>query len=81
MAHDRRFNRERGNAALTKGHKTTAGDYFLRAGIYHYNAERFIVPGPEKKAQGAHAYKVWHHGIRQRHPKIEFLEAPYEGTL
>jgi hypothetical protein len=26
---------KRGIAALTKGHKTTAGDYFLRAGIYH----------------------------------------------
>ena len=33
---------KRGDEALAKGHKITAGDYYLRAGIYHYNAERFI---------------------------------------
>ena len=71
---------KRGDDALAKGHKITAGDYYLRAGNYHYNAERFIVPGPEKKAQGAHAYKVWHQGIRLRHPNVEFVEVPYEGT-
>ena len=58
----------------------TAGDYYLRAGIYHYNAERFLVPGPEKKAQGARAYKLWHQGMRLRHRNIEFVEVPYEGT-
>src|SRR6202162_4273753 len=68
------------DAALAKGHKITAGDYYLRAGIYHYNAERFIAPSPEKKAQGAHAYKVWHQGIRLRCPNVEFAEVPYEGT-
>ena len=71
---------KRGDAALANGHKITAGDYYLRAGIYHYNAERFITPGPEKKAQGAQAYKAWHHGIRLRHPNVEFVEVPYEGT-
>ncbi len=71
---------KRGDDALAKGHKITAGDYYLRAGIYHYNAERFIVPGPEKKAQCAHAYKVWHQGIRLRQPNVEFIEVPYEGT-
>ena len=60
--------------------RITAGDYYLRAGIYHYNAERFLVPGPEKKAQGAHAYRVWHQGIRLRYPDVEFIEVPYEGT-
>src|SRR5215467_13911554 len=71
---------KRGDEALAKGHKISAGDYYLRAGIYHYNAERFIVPGSEKKAQGAHAYKIWHRGIRLRHSNIEFLEVPYQGT-
>src|SRR5215471_6844693 len=37
---------KRAMAALEAGHKITAGDYYLRAGIYHYNAERFIAPGP-----------------------------------
>jgi len=35
----------RADAALDQGHKITAGDYYLRAGIYHYNAERFISDG------------------------------------
>jgi dipeptidyl aminopeptidase/acylaminoacyl peptidase len=71
---------KRGDEALAKEHKVTAGDYYLRAGIYHYNAERFVPPGPEKKAMGALAYKVWHQGIRLRYPKVEFIEVPYEGT-
>ena len=75
-----RLIQKRGDEALAKGHKSTAGDYYLRAGIYHYNAERFIQPGPEKKEQGARAYKVWHHGIRLRYPKVEFIEVPYEKT-
>jgi pimeloyl-ACP methyl ester carboxylesterase len=71
---------KQGDAALVRGGKMSAGDYYLRAGIYHYNAERFIPPSPEKKAQCAHAYKVWHQGIRLRHPNVEFVEVPYEGT-
>ena len=69
----------RADAALAKDHKITAGDYYLRAGIYHYNAERFITPGPEKRAQGEKAYHCWHTGIRLREPSIEFVEVPYEG--
>jgi dipeptidyl aminopeptidase/acylaminoacyl peptidase len=67
-------------AALASGHKITAGDYYLRAGIYHYNAERFIAPGPEKRRQAESAYHCWHTGIRLREPSIEFVEVPYEGT-
>jgi dienelactone hydrolase len=70
----------RAEAALAKGHKITAGDYYLRAGLYHYNAERFISPGPDKRAQGEKAYHCWHNGIRLREPTIEFVEVPYEGT-
>ena len=65
-------------AALAKGHKHTAGDYYLRAGHYRYNAERFILPGPEKKDWAEKAYRCWHTGIRLRHPSIEFVEVPYE---
>jgi dienelactone hydrolase len=71
---------ERQAVAMAKeGRTVTAGDYFLRAGIYLYNAERFILPGAEKRAAGERAYKVWHEGIRKRHPEIEFVEVPYEG--
>jgi dienelactone hydrolase len=70
----------RADAALAKNHKMTAGDYYLRAGIYHYNAERFITPGPQKRAQGAKSYQCWHTGIRLREPLIDFVEVPYQGT-
>jgi dienelactone hydrolase len=71
---------QRAGAALEKGHRHTAGNYYLRAGIYHYNAERFIMPGPDKRAQGETAYRCWHAGIRLREPSIEFVEVPYAGT-
>src|SRR5256885_56108 len=63
-----------------KGHQHSAGDYYLRAGHYHYNAERFIAPGPEKRRCAESAYRCWHAGIRMRHPNIEFVEVPYQGT-
>ena len=51
MERDGRCDREarRPGAREAGGHRVTAGDYYLRAGIYHYNAERFVPPGPEKK--------------------------------
>jgi len=60
------------------GRNQTAGDYFLRAGNYLYNAERFIAPGPEKRAKGVTAFEAYHSGIRLRYPQIEFVEVPYE---
>src|SRR5919201_1119839 len=69
----------RAEEAAAQGHKHTAGDYYLRAGHYHYNAERFIPPGPEKKHWAEKAYRCWHAGIRLRHSNIEFVEVPYEG--
>jgi len=68
------------DAAHAQGRKHTAGDYYLRAGNYYYNAERFILPGEEKRAWGSKAYRCYHAGIRLRHPDIEFVEVPYAGT-
>ena len=71
---------ERQAQAMAKdGRTVTAGDYLLRAGIYLYNAERFILPSPEKRAAGMRAYGAWHEGIRKRYPEIEFVEVPYQG--
>jgi len=69
----------RAREAEAKGHKYTAGDYYLRAGHYHYNAERLVPPGPDKRPWSEKAYRCWHAGIRLRHPNIEFAEVPYEG--
>jgi dienelactone hydrolase len=62
------------------GHYATAGDLFMRAGNYLYTAERFIHPGPDKRAAAERAYRAFHRGIRLRYPEIEFLEIPYEQT-
>jgi pimeloyl-ACP methyl ester carboxylesterase len=70
----------RGEEASAAGHEMTAGNYFLRAGHYYSTGERFIQPGPEKRAMAEKAYKNWHAGIRRRFPKVEFLEIPYENT-
>jgi naringenin degradation protein FdeB len=61
-----------------QGRKISAGDYYLRAGHYYYNAERFIMPGEEKLEWGRRAYRCWHTGIRQRYPNISFIEVPYQ---
>src|SRR5215203_5041405 len=37
---------EKAEQAAAKRRMITAGDYYLRAGNYLYNAERFILPGP-----------------------------------
>ena len=66
-------------AAEKAGRRYTAGDYYLRAGNYLYNAERFLLPGPEKRKAGERAFRCYHAGIRLRHPSIEFVEVPYEG--
>jgi len=66
--------------AAAEGRDQTAGNYYLRAGTYLYNAERFILPGEEKREWGRRAYRCYHAGIRLRHPEIEFVEVPYEGV-
>jgi len=66
--------------AAAQGRKHTAGDYYLRAGNYYYNAERFVLPGDEKREAGRKAYRCFHTGIRLRHRNIEFVEVPYEST-
>jgi dipeptidyl aminopeptidase/acylaminoacyl peptidase len=64
--------------AAQQGRRMTAGDYYLRAGNYYYNAERFIPPGAQKHEAGQKAYRCYHSGIQLRYPQIEFVEIPYE---
>jgi alpha-beta hydrolase superfamily lysophospholipase len=66
--------------AAAEGRQQTAGDYYLRAGNYYYNGERFIPPGDEKREWASKAYRCFHAGIRLRHPAIAFVEVPYEGA-
>ena len=67
-------------AASRDGHELTAGNYYLRAGMYYFTAERFVVPGPAKRALGEQALACQHAGLRRRHPNVELVEVPYEQT-
>jgi dienelactone hydrolase len=68
------------HAAESLGNRRSAGDLFLRAGMYYFTAERFIVPGPEKREMGRRAIDCQTKGILGRHPNVERVEVPYEGT-
>jgi alpha-beta hydrolase superfamily lysophospholipase len=67
-------------AAVAAGREMTAGNYYLRAGMYYFTAERFVPPGDAKRELGRRALACQHAGLRRRHPNVEFVEVPYEGT-
>jgi dipeptidyl aminopeptidase/acylaminoacyl peptidase len=69
------------DAAEATGRKITAGNYYLRAGMYYFTAERFIVPGPEKREMGRRAIECQTRGILRRYPNVERVEVPYENGL
>jgi len=67
-------------AAAAQGRQMTAGNSYLRAGMYYFTAERFVPPGPDKRALGRKAIACQHAGLRRRHPNVEVVEVPCEGT-
>ena len=69
-----------GDAAAASGHEMSAGNAYLRAGMYYFTAERFVPPGEEKRALGKKSLECQHAGLRRRYPAMEFVEVPYEGT-
>ena len=68
------------HAAEARANHRSAGDLFLRAGMYYFTAERFIVPGPEKREMGRRAIDCQTKGILGRYPNVERVEVPYEGV-
>src|SRR5262245_9717663 len=70
----------RAQEADAKGNRVTAGDCYLRAGMYYFTAERFIAPGAEKREMGTRALHCQHAGFERRYPNMEKVEVPYEGT-
>ena len=67
-------------AAEAAARGMTAGNLYLRAGMYYFTAERFIVPGPEKRELGRKAIECQTRGILRRYPNVERVEVPYEGA-
>jgi alpha-beta hydrolase superfamily lysophospholipase len=67
--------------AAAEGRHHTAGNYYLRAGNYYYTGERFVPPGERKLAVYRKALRCYRAGLQRRHPNIEFVEVPYEGSV
>ena len=42
-------------AAAAEGREFTAGNYYLRAGMYYFTGERFVYPGEQKREIGRKA--------------------------
>jgi alpha-beta hydrolase superfamily lysophospholipase len=68
------------DAAEAGGRSLTAGNYYLRAGMYWFTGERFVEPGDEKREIGARALELQTKGLLRRHPNIERVEVPFEGA-
>jgi CubicO group peptidase (beta-lactamase class C family) len=72
-----------GDAQLTKGHKVSARDSFLRASNY-YRSSEFFLHGDPKDPRIAHAYRrsvdCYKAAARLYVPPIEPVEIPYERT-
>ena len=43
---------QRADGAEAAGHRMTAGNFYLRAGMYYFTAERFVEPGAQKRELG-----------------------------
>jgi dipeptidyl aminopeptidase/acylaminoacyl peptidase len=66
--------------AAAQGRQHTAGNYFLRAGMYTFTAERFIPPGELKREVGRKALELQQAGLLRRYPSMEKVEVPFEGV-
>jgi hypothetical protein len=52
--------------AAAEERQHTAGNYYLRAGMYYFTGERFVPPGPLKREIGRKALELHHAGLLRR---------------
>lgn len=70
------------DAAEAAGHRMSAGNYYLRAGMYWFTGERFVHPGEQKREIGRKAIELQTKGILRRYPNVEKVEVPFgDATL
>ncbi len=69
-----------GDAEEAKGHRLTAGAYYLRASIYYFCGERFLPPSDRKWETYRKCLHCFERGIERRYPNISRAEVPYEGA-
>lgn len=62
------------------GHQLSAGTYYLHAATYYGYGERYLHPGEAKFAVYRRHLKCFAEGVKRRHPDMERVEVPYEGT-
>ncbi|MEO7725712.1 MAG: alpha/beta fold hydrolase [Burkholderiales bacterium] len=66
--------------AASEGRQHTAGNYYLRAGMYYFTGERFIYPGPAKLEVWKKSLQCQRAGLERRYPNMEFVEVPFENA-
>jgi dipeptidyl aminopeptidase/acylaminoacyl peptidase len=62
------------------GHALSAGTYYMHAATYYGYGERYLHPGEAKFAVYRRHLKCFAEGVKRRHPDMERVEVPYEGT-
>jgi dipeptidyl aminopeptidase/acylaminoacyl peptidase len=68
-----------GDEAEAAGHRMSAGNAWLRAGMYYFTGERFIHPGETKREVGRKSIELQNKGLLRRYPNLERVEVPFEG--
>jgi alpha-beta hydrolase superfamily lysophospholipase len=63
--------------AAAEGRNATAGNYYLRAGMYYYTGERMVAPGEQKTGIYRKSLRCSQEGLKRRHPNLEIVDVPY----
>jgi len=66
--------------AAAAGHHATAGNYYLRAGMYYFTGERMVPPGEQKTGIYRKSLRCSQEGLKRRYPDLEIVDVPYEGS-
>jgi alpha-beta hydrolase superfamily lysophospholipase len=68
------------DAAAAEGRDATAGNYYLRAGMYYFTGERMVPPGEQKLGIYRKSLRCSQEGLKRRYPNLEIVDVPYEGS-
>jgi alpha-beta hydrolase superfamily lysophospholipase len=66
--------------AAATGHHATAGNYYLRAGMYYFTGERMVPPGEQKMGIYRKSLRCSQEGLKRRYPDLEIVDVPYESS-
>jgi len=58
----------------------TAGNCYLRAGMYYFTGERMVPTGADKTAIYRKSLRCSQEGLKRRYPNIEVVDVPYESS-